>query len=251
MNDLPTDEMKTVENTQPALEESRLIANDELLVLRDVQRSYIQADNELPILVGANLSVKAGEMVALVAPSGAGKSTLLHVAGLLERPNGGEVYIAGKPQSGAVDRARTVTRRDEIGFVYQFHHLLAEFSALENVVLPQLISGANKSEAESRALELLKYMRVDHRAAHRPAELSGGEQQRVAIARAMANGPRVLLADEPTGNLDPTTSDYVFKALNSLVKQSGISALVATHNLFLAERMDRQITLVDGKVVEI
>ncbi|HAT86643.1 MAG TPA: ABC transporter, partial [Rhizobiales bacterium] len=174
--------MKTVENTQPALEESRLIANDELLVLRDVQRSYIQADNELPILVGANLSVKAGEMVALVAPSGAGKSTLLHVAGLLERPNGGEVYIAGKPQSGAVDRARTVTRRDEIGFVYQFHHLLAEFSALENVVLPQLISGANKSEAESRALELLKYMRVDHRAAHRPAELSGGEQQRVAIA---------------------------------------------------------------------
>jgi lipoprotein-releasing system ATP-binding protein len=251
MNDLPVDEMKAAEIVQPGLEESSLIANDELLVLRDVQRSYIQADNELPILVGANLSVKAGEMVALVAPSGAGKSTLLHVAGLLERPNGGEVYIAGKPQSGAADRARTITRRDEIGFVYQFHHLLAEFSALENVVLPQLIRGENKPEAESRALELLKYMRVDHRANHRPAELSGGEQQRVAIARAMANGPRVLLADEPTGNLDPTTSDYVFKALNSLVKQSGIAALVATHNLFLAERMDRQITLVDGKVVEI
>ncbi len=251
MNDLPVDEMKAAEIVQPGLEESSLIANDELLVLRDVQRSYIQADNELPILVGANLSVKAGEMVALVAPSGAGKSTLLHIAGLLERPNGGEVYIAGKPQSGAADRARTITRRDEIGFVYQFHHLLAEFSALENVVLPQLIRGENKPEAESRALELLKYMRVDHRANHRPAELSGGEQQRVAIARAMANGPRVLLADEPTGNLDPTTSDYVFKALNSLVKQSGIAALVATHNLFLAERMDRQITLVDGKIVEI
>ncbi|MCV6575418.1 MAG: ABC transporter ATP-binding protein [Cohaesibacter sp.] len=233
------------------MEEHGLVASDELLVLRDVQRHYVQADNELPVLIGANLTVKSGEMVALVAPSGAGKSTLLHVAGLLERPNGGEVYIAGKPQSSAADRDRTMTRRDEIGFVYQFHHLLAEFSALENVVLPQLIRGENKAEAESRALELLKYMRVDHRAQHRPAELSGGEQQRVAIARAMANGPRVLLADEPTGNLDPTTSDYVFKALNSLVKQSGIAALVATHNLFLAERMDRQITLVDGKVVEI
>lgn len=253
MNDLVMDEVNNEAQEQigSKLDESKLIANDELLVLRDVQRSYVQAEKELPILVEANLSVKAGEMVALVAPSGAGKSTLLHVAGLLERPNGGEVYIAGQPQSNAADRARTMTRRDEIGFVYQFHHLLAEFSALENVVLPQLIRGEAQAEAKKRALELLKYMRVDHRAEHRPAELSGGEQQRVAIARAMANGPRVLLADEPTGNLDPTTSDYVFKALNSLVKQSGIAALVATHNLFLAERMDRQITLVDGKVVEL
>ncbi len=224
---------------------------DGLLVLENVQRSYLQADNELKVLVDANLSVKAGEMVALVAPSGAGKSTLLHIAGLLERPDQGEVYIAGEAQSDAADRARTMTRRSEIGFVYQFHHLLAEFSAVENVMLPQLIRGESKSEAKERSLELLKYLKVDHRATHRPAELSGGEQQRVAIARAMANAPRVLLADEPTGNLDPTTSDYVFKALNALVKQSGISALVATHNLFLAERMDRQITLVDGKIVEL
>lgn len=224
---------------------------DGLLVLQNVRRSYLQADNELKVLVDANLSVKAGEMVALVAPSGAGKSTLLHIAGLLERPDQGEVYIGGIPQSQAADRARTMTRRGEIGFVYQFHHLLAEFSAVENVMLPQLIRGETKAEAEARSLELLQYLRVNHRASHRPTELSGGEQQRVAIARAMANAPRVLLADEPTGNLDPTTSDYVFKALNALVKQSGIAALVATHNLFLAERMDRQITLVDGKVVEL
>ncbi|WP_244574667.1 ABC transporter ATP-binding protein [Cohaesibacter sp. ES.047] len=221
------------------------------MALRNVTRYYEQAENKLMVLDDIDLSVYAGEMVALVAPSGAGKSTLLHVAGLLERPNEGEVYIAGKAQSNAPDRARTLTRRNEIGFVYQFHHLLAEFSAIENVVLPQLIHGEKLGEAESRAKELLSYMRIDHRGSHRPAELSGGEQQRVAIARAMANAPRVLFADEPTGNLDPTTSEYVFKALNSLVKQSGIAALVATHNLFLAERMDRQITLVDGKVVEL
>ena len=226
-------------------------ADEVLLHLENIQRSYTQADSSLVVLDGVNLSVRAGEMVALVAPSGAGKSTLLHMAGLLERPTAGEVYIAGQPQSNAHDRSRTLTRRNEIGFVYQFHHLLAEFSALENVVLPQLIHGEAMAEAQRRAFELLSYMKVDHRAKHRPAELSGGEQQRVAIARAMANAPRVLLADEPTGNLDPNTSEYVFRALNALVKQSGIAALFATHNLFLAERMDRQITLVEGKVVEL
>ena len=224
---------------------------DTLLVLDAISRAYDQADNHLVVLDEASLTVKAGEMVALVAPSGAGKSTLLHIAGLLERPDAGEVYIAGAPQSMAADRARTLMRRSEIGFVYQFHHLLPEFSALENVTMPQLINGQKPTEARERAMALLSYLKVDHRADHRPAELSGGEQQRVAIARAMANAPRVLLADEPTGNLDPTTSDYVFKALNSLVKQSGIAALVATHNLFLADRMDRQITLSEGKVVEL
>ncbi len=225
--------------------------NEPLLVLDNIHRSYEQAEEDLVVLNGANLTVRAGEMVALVAPSGAGKSTLLHIAGLLERPTLGEVYIAQVAQSQAVDRARTLMRRNEIGFVYQFHHLLAEFSALENVMLPQLIRGENRKEAEVRAKELLAYMKIDHRSDHRPSELSGGEKQRVAIARAMANAPRVLLADEPTGNLDPNTSEYVFKALNALVKQSGIAALVATHNLFLAERMDRQITLVDGKIVDL
>ena len=226
-------------------------AEDNLLVLDNVKQAYEQADEDLVVLDGANLTVRAGEMVALVAPSGAGKSTLLHIAGLLERPKAGEVYIANVPQSQAADRTRTLVRRNEIGFVYQFHHLLAEFSALENVMLPQLIRNENRKEAEQRALELLAYMKIDHRASHRPSELSGGEKQRVAIARAMANAPRVLLADEPTGNLDPNTSEYVFKALNALVKQSGIAALVATHNLFLAERMDRQITIVDGRVVDL
>jgi len=236
---------------EPDMPDTQPVDPDILLALVDVHRSYEQADKHLVVLDGADLQVRAGEMVALVAPSGAGKSTLLHIAGLLERPTSGEVFIAGEPQSQAADRSRTLMRRNEIGFVYQFHHLLAEFSALENVTLPQLIRGEKPAEAKAKALELLSYMKVDHRAQHRPAELSGGEQQRVAIARAMANAPRVLLADEPTGNLDPNTSDYVFKALNSLVKQSGIAALVATHNLFLAERMDRQITIVDGKIVEL
>lgn len=239
------------ENAQVERERPLSAPADSLLALSDIHQTYHQADNELNVLIGADLSIKAGEMVALVAPSGAGKSTLLHIAGLLERPVQGEVYIDGEPQGDLIDRARTMTRRSKIGFVYQFHHLLAEFSAVENVMLPQLIRGEDKSEARARALQLLQYMKVDHRADHRPSELSGGEQQRVAIARAMANAPRVLLADEPTGNLDPTTSDYVFRALNSLVKQSGIAALVATHNLFLAERMDRQITLAEGRVVEL
>ncbi|WP_316862800.1 ABC transporter ATP-binding protein [uncultured Cohaesibacter sp.] len=236
------------ERTRP---ESSQGVSEPLLRLDAISKSYVQGDKQLVVLDGAELTVYAGEMVALVAPSGAGKSTLLHIAGLLERPTEGEVYIADMPQSEASDRSRTLTRRNEIGFVYQFHHLMAEFTALENVMLPQLICGEDRQEAGARSRELLSYMKIEHRADHRPAELSGGEQQRVAIARAMANAPRVLLADEPTGNLDPTTSDYVFKALNALVKQSGIAALVATHNLFLAERMDRQITLVDGKIVEL
>ncbi|EAS51144.1 lipoprotein releasing system ATP-binding protein [Aurantimonas manganoxydans SI85-9A1] len=188
-------------------------------------------------------------MVALVAPSGAGKSTLLHIAGLLERPDTGEVLVGGQPCGTLGDDRRTEMRRRAIGFVYQFHHLLPEFSALENVMMPQMILGQSRSAAAERARELLEYMRIGKRAAHRPAELSGGEQQRVAIARAVANAPHVLLADEPTGNLDPTTSGYVFDALTALVRQSGVAALIATHNHELAARMDRAITLENGKIV--
>jgi lipoprotein-releasing system ATP-binding protein len=219
------------------------------ITLKGVARAYRTGDGPLKVLRDANLSVAPGEMVALVAPSGAGKSTLLHVAGLLEQPDGGEVFISGKPTSKLDDTARTALRRTEIGFVYQFHHLLPEFSALENVVLPQMIAGLSKQEAERRGKELLSYLRVDHRASHRPAELSGGEQQRVAIARAVANAPRVLLADEPTGNLDPKTADHVFAALITLVRQSKLAALIATHNMALAQQMDRTITLQDGAVV--
>jgi len=189
--------------------------------------------------------------MALIAPSGAGKSTLLHIAGLLERPNGGEVEVCGKSCSGLNDNERTVIRRSEIGFVYQFHYLLPEFTALENVMIPQMIAGLNKKEAENRAEKLLKYLRIGHRAGHRPSELSGGEQQRVAIARSVANVPFVLLADEPTGNLDPITSEYVFRALTALVRESGFSALIATHNHALAKQMDRRITLKAGKVIEL
>jgi lipoprotein-releasing system ATP-binding protein len=202
------------------------------------------------VLDGADLTVHPGELIALAAPSGAGKSTLLHIAGLLERPDGGDVVIGGRSAGALSDTERTAIRRTQIGFVYQFHHLLGEFSALENVVIPQLIRGLGRKIAEQRALQLLSYMRVKHRATHRPAELSGGEQQRVAIARAVANAPRLLLADEPTGNLDPTTAGYVFEALAKLVRASKVAALIATHNHELAGRMDRRITLRDGKVVE-
>jgi lipoprotein-releasing system ATP-binding protein len=200
-------------------------------------------------LQNASLAVEPGEIVALVAPSGAGKSTLLHIAGLLERADAGEVAIVGRATSRLTDVQRTALRRTTIGFVYQFHHLLPEFSALENVVMPQMIAGLGKGEAQRRARELLAYLRVDQRASHRPAELSGGEQQRVAIARAVANAPRLLLADEPTGNLDPRTAGHVFAALKTLVRESGLAALIATHNYALAADMDRTVTIEEGRVV--
>jgi lipoprotein-releasing system ATP-binding protein len=222
-----------------------------ILRLTGVGRHYRDAAGQLNILEGADLALYPGEMVALVAPSGAGKSTLLHIAGLLERPDAGDVIIAGRATNSLSDAERTMIRRVQIGFVYQFHHLLPEFTALENVMMPQLIRGIERREARRRAVQLLAYMRVKDRASHRPAELSGGEQQRVAIARAVANGPRVLLADEPTGNLDPHTSGHVFDGLIRLVRASKLAALIATHNHDLATRMDRRITLEEGKVVEL
>ncbi|MCJ2012564.1 ABC transporter ATP-binding protein [Methylobacterium sp. J-076] len=218
------------------------------LFFAQVERRYTQAEGALEILRGTDLAIWPGELVALVAPSGAGKSTLLHLAGLLERPDGGEVYIGGRPTSGMPDAERTRLRREEMGFVYQFHHLLPEFSALENVTMPQLIRGLKRGEAKARAAELLTFLGLKERLSHRPAELSGGEQQRVAIARAVANGPRLLLADEPTGNLDPGTAGHVFSVLMSLVRASGLAALVATHNLDLAARMDRRVTIRDGMI---
>jgi lipoprotein-releasing system ATP-binding protein len=221
------------------------------LVLSGVCRAFREGEGQLEILRDANLALNPGELVALVAPSGAGKSTLLHIAGLLERPDSGEVLIGGVACEGLADAERTRMRRLSLGFVYQFHHLLPEFTALENLMMPQLIRGLDKREARERASQLLDYMRLGPRADHRPSELSGGEQQRVAIARAVANAPRVLLADEPTGNLDPVTSAYVFDALVALVRASGLAALIATHNMELASRMDRRITLRDRQVVEL
>jgi lipoprotein-releasing system ATP-binding protein len=221
-----------------------------VLFLHAIDRHYRQGDAMLEILKGAELGVWAGQSVALVAPSGAGKSTLLHIAGLLEQPDAGEVYIDQAPTSALSDSERTRIRRAEIGFVYQFHHLLPEFSALENVMLPQMIRGLSRQEANDRAVELLSYLGLKERLTHRPAELSGGEQQRVAIARAVANAPRILLADEPTGNLDPHTADHVFNALAQLVHASGLAAIVATHNMDIAARMDRRVTLREGQVVE-
>ena len=189
--------------------------------------------------------------MALIAPSGAGKSTLLHIAGLLEHQDAGEVFINNTATSGLSDAARTSLRRTEVGFVYQAHHLLPEFSARENVMMPQMVRGLKRRDADSRARELLGYLGLKDRLDHRPAELSGGEQQRVAIARAVANAPRILLADEPTGNLDPRTSERVFSALDQLVRASSLAAIVATHNMDLAARMDRRVTLRDGKVVEL
>lgn len=219
------------------------------LRLTGVHRSYGQGENVLNILNDAEFELKSGEIVALVAPSGTGKSTLLHLAGLLEHPDAGEVYVDGEPCGTLADDRRTAIRRSDIGFVYQFHHLLPEFTALENIMMPQLIAGLSDKEARLRASQLLDYMRIGHRADHRPAELSGGEQQRVAIARAVANAPLLLLADEPTGNLDPETAHYVFDALEALVRQSGLAALIATHNHDLAARMDRRVTISEGKIV--
>jgi lipoprotein-releasing system ATP-binding protein len=222
-----------------------------LIFLQDISRHFRQGELTLDILKGAELAVWGGESVALVAPSGSGKSTLLHIAGLLEHPDSGEVYIDAAPTSNLSDAARTRIRRNDIGFVYQFHHLLSEFSALENVMLPQMVRGLSRREASARATELLSYLGLKERLTHRPAELSGGEQQRVAIARAVANAPRILLADEPTGNLDVHTADHVFGALRQLVRASGLAAVIATHNLDIAAQMDRRVTIRDGLVVEL
>jgi lipoprotein-releasing system ATP-binding protein len=221
-----------------------------VLRLDKLERRYDQAGSPLEILRGADFCLMAGQSAALVAPSGAGKSTLLHIAGLLEKPDSGEVFIAGEATVGMSDAARTALRRGEIGFVYQFHHLLPEFSALENIMLPQMIGGLSRREASERAMQLLHYLGLSARANHRPSELSGGEQQRVAIARAVANGPRLLLADEPTGNLDPKTADHVFAALEAIVRATGLATLIATHNMELAARMDRRVTLHEGLLVE-
>ena len=220
-----------------------------ILRLAAVTRSYSDATGGLTVLDGVDLEIFAGEMVALVAPSGAGKSTLLQIAGLLEKPSGGEVFVLGHATGELGDPERTRLRRLHIGFVYQFHHLLPEFTALENVMMPQLIRGIGRTLAMQRSNQLLGYMRVKQRASHRPPQLSGGEQQRVAIARAVANAPRLLLADEPTGNLDLNTAGVVFEGLMRLVRASKLAALIATHNADLARRMDRVITLKDGKVV--
>ena len=222
-----------------------------VVFLHAVDRHYRQGDEVLDILKGAELAIWAGQSVALVAPSGAGKSTLLHIAGLLEHPDAGEVYIDGQATSECSDADRTALRRNQIGFVYQAHHLLPEFSALENVMLPQMIRGLSRAEARLRAAELLNYLGLRDRLPHRPAELSGGEQQRVAIARAVANAPRILLADEPTGNLDLHTADHVFGALLQLVRSSGLATIIATHNMELAARMDRRVTIREGLVVEL
>jgi len=220
------------------------------LELKGISKSYLRGEpGEVQVLRGADLALHAGEVVALVAPSGAGKSTLLHIAGLLDTPDEGEVRVAGEDVSGKGDRRRTRVRRQEVGFVYQFHHLLPEFTALENIVLPQLANGTSQQAAAARAAELLDTVGLAARADHRPAALSGGEQQRVAFCRALANSPRILLADEPTGNLDPATSDQVFAALMTLVRGTGLSALIATHNLELAARMDRQVKLENGVLV--
>ena len=225
--------------------------SEAVLELRNIARHYREGDARLDILLDANLSIYPGETVALVAPSGAGKSTLLHIAGLLERPVGGETLINGAATSKMNDAERTGLRRATIGFIYQFHHLLPEFTALENIALPQMINGLDRKEAETRARQLLDYLRLGPRAGHRPSELSGGEQQRVAIARAVANAPYLLLADEPTGNLDPRTAEYVFATLMTLARHSGLAALIATHNLDLAEQMDRRVTLRDGRIEEL
>jgi lipoprotein-releasing system ATP-binding protein len=222
-----------------------------IVFLREVSRRFRQGDSTLDILKGAELAVWPGQTVALVAPSGAGKSTLLHLAGLLEHADGGEVYIDSVATSHMSDAARTRIRRADIGFVYQFHHLLPEFSAVENVMMPQMIRGLQRAEAQARAVELLSYLGLKERLTHRPAELSGGEQQRVAIARAVANAPRILLADEPTGNLDVRTAERVFGTLDQLVRASGLAAVVATHNLDIAGKMDRRVTIRDGLVVEL
>ena len=229
----------------------RTVGQGVALSLRGVDRCFRQGDRELWVLRGASAELRAGEAVALVGPSGSGKSSLLHVAGLLEKPQAGEVVVGGRNCMVLSDKERTRVRRTEIGFVYQFHHLLPEFSALENVVVPQMIAGVSRKQASANALRALTALGLGERADHRPGQLSGGEQQRVAIARALANRPAVLLADEPTGNLDPETSERVFVELLALIHTSGLAALIATHNMDIARRMDRVLTLQGGKLVEV
>jgi len=223
---------------------------DIVMRLDGLVRTFRQGPRRIEVLKGASAELYAGEAVALVGPSGAGKSSLLHTAGLLEKPDAGAVFINGRDCIKLGDRQRTQVRRTEIGFVYQFHHLLPEFSAIENVALPQMIAGRSKAAARARARELLDGLGLGDRGEHRPAQLSGGEQQRVAIARALANDPKVLLTDEPTGNLDPETAERVFRQLIDLVRGTGVAALIATHNLELAERMDRVLHLSDGLLRE-
>jgi len=220
------------------------------LELKDISKHFYQGSERLEVLKGLNLEIKQKEIVALVGPSGSGKSTLLQIAGLLEKASDGQVFLSGVDCSKASDTFRTAMRRDYLGFVYQYHNLLSDFTALENVILPQLIAGKGKKEAEDKAVWLLERLGLKERLTHRPAELSGGEQQRVAIARALSNTPKLLLADEPTGNLDPNTSDNVFLELLSIVKETGLSALIATHNMDLAAKMDREVTLQNGILVE-
>ncbi|HUE63811.1 MAG TPA: ABC transporter ATP-binding protein [Rhizomicrobium sp.] len=222
----------------------------DVLRLENITRRYKEGEGQLEVFSGLKLSLKAGEIVALVGQSGAGKSSLLHIAGLLEAPTGGEIFVEGRATSDLNDAERTRIRRNTIGFVYQAHHLLPEFDALENVVLPQMIAGKGRADAVKEATRLLEVMGLGKRLTHRPSQLSGGEQQRVAIARAMANSPRILLADEPTGNLDPRTSGGVFDALIAVTRSEGLAALIATHNFDLAARMDRAMLLHQGRLVE-
>lgn len=236
---------------EPAVEEMQEPDEIPILFLHQVERTYKQGDATLHILNNAELALWPGQSVALVAPSGAGKSTLLHIAGLLEHPDHGDVYVDGQSTAGLPDSERTRIRRNEVGFIYQSHRLLPEFTALENVVMPQMIRGLSRGEAKKRGAELLDYLGLGGRLNHRPSELSGGEQQRVAIARAVANAPRILLADEPTGNLDVHTAERVFDTLAQLVRASGLATIIATHNMELAARMDRRVTLREGQVVEL
>lgn len=220
-----------------------------ILSVRNLRRSYKSGDAMLHVLQGADIDVYPGEMVGLIGPSGSGKSTLLHAAGLLEKPNAGEVFINGRECLKLADDQRTAIRRETIGVVYQFHHLQKEFSALDNVSIPQMIAGKSKSESAQQSMRLLTQMGLQERSHHKPSQMSGGEQQRVAIARAIANQPQILLADEPTGNLDPTTSNSVFKSLYDLTRNEGVSAIVATHNIYLTQFMDRVLTVRNGLIV--
>lgn len=236
---------------QAESDEIEIAVKTPVLALRDVQRVFKQGEQDLNVLRSVNLALRPGEMVALVGPSGAGKSSLLHIAGLLEKATSGDVLIHGDSVGRMTDRQRTDLRRKEIGFVYQYHHLLPEFSALENVMLPQMVGKLSVKEARNRSRELLEMVGMAHRCDHRPAKLSGGEAQRVAIARALSNAPGILLADEPTGNLDEKTAEMVFSMLLKLVKGIGLAALVATHNLELAGRMDRVLILHDGQLKQL